>query len=282
MDKDPLIAKLMDDIAHRRLILPTLPEVALRVRDATENPGSSAAQLAEVIAEDASLAARIIKVANSALYRRTNQIDSVRQAVARLGMHLTRMLVTNLLILQVYRVPGGPLKRLLRELHDHSIAVAARGYALAAEFSHLDREEAFLAGLVHNIGALPIVQRVAGATRPSWLPDNETALRTLVDQLHPQVGCAVLESWSFPAHLIAVVAEHQDVLRQGESTPDLIDIIIAANVEVLHEHGRWANTLQRTDIPACRKLGLVDDTAASPHRTALLRDAETLHQILMA
>ena len=84
-------------ISKDQLQLPTLPEVALKIHDAAEREDISAADLAEVIGEDPSLAARVLKVANSPMYRGAREIETIGIAVSRLGMDYTCNLVSTVL-----------------------------------------------------------------------------------------------------------------------------------------------------------------------------------------
>ncbi|MES9896337.1 MAG: HDOD domain-containing protein, partial [Candidatus Thiodiazotropha endolucinida] len=103
IDENQFLQKLSDAIDHNRITLPTLPEVALKVRDAVEREQSSANQIADIIASDAALSARLLQVANSPLYRGRVTIDNLQMAVARLGVRLVRSLVISLIMQQIFQ-----------------------------------------------------------------------------------------------------------------------------------------------------------------------------------
>ena len=108
-----LLRLLERDIDGNRLILPSLPEVALRVRELTISDGCTAQKLEHEIAKDAAIAARLLKVANSAALLRGVPVTSLKQAVMHLGFDLVRSMVTQLAILQTMQ--SGADKERLRE-----------------------------------------------------------------------------------------------------------------------------------------------------------------------
>lgn len=157
IDENQFLETLNEAIDKNRLTLPTLPEVALKVRDAVENEQSSANQIAEIIASDAALSARLLQVANSPLYRGRVTIDNLQMAVARLGVRLVRSLVVSLIMQQIFQATNDLLDAKFRQVWEESVQIAAISRVLASNVDHLDKEQAMLAGLIHNIGALPVL-----------------------------------------------------------------------------------------------------------------------------
>jgi len=157
IDENAFLEALYRAIDERRLTLPTLPEVALRVRDAVESDNSSASKVADIIATDTALSARLLQVVNSPLYRGRNHIDNLQMAVARLGTRLVRSLVVSLIMQQIFQATSDLLDQRFRKLWEESVQIAAISRVLAQGLRHLDKEQALLAGLIHNIGSLPIL-----------------------------------------------------------------------------------------------------------------------------
>jgi putative nucleotidyltransferase with HDIG domain len=250
-------AALLEDLHTDRLTLPTLPEVALRVQAALEDPDISAGQLAETLASDAALSARLIKVANSAAFRGRTPADSLRAAITRLGMSVVRRLTTGLAMQQMFQATTDATDRLLREVWEHSTQVAAISQVLARHFTRLKPDEALLAGLVHDIGKLPII---TWAEREPRVLEDEAVLEQLLTQLHTEVGRSILEAWAFPPELVAVAAEHEQVQRTASGGPDYVDVVLVAN---LQSHLGGPHPLGQTDcsqVSAFGRLGLAADT----------------------
>lgn len=92
--------ELLADITNNRIILPSIPDVVFKIRQAVNDPNTDMNTLVSVLSTDAAMSARVLKVANSALYKRhSDQTDDLRGAVSRLGTSLVNALVTNLAII---------------------------------------------------------------------------------------------------------------------------------------------------------------------------------------
>jgi putative nucleotidyltransferase with HDIG domain len=249
------LQELLADLEKNQLVLPTLPEVALRVRDAVDDENSSIADIARVIATDAALSARIIQVANSPLMRASNAIENLDMAVNRLGMKLIRDMVVSMVMQQMFQATSDVTDRKLRQIWEHSTSVAAISHVLAGAFTKLSPEQAMLAGLVHDIGALPILTKAEDF--PELLEDEAT-LDLIIRKLHPKIGKAILQAWNFPPELVKVAAEHENLSRDSEQV-DYVDVVTVAN---LQSYMGSKHPLAREDwstIPAFAKLGLSHD-----------------------
>ena len=230
-----LIATLEQEIARNQLLLPTLPEVALRVRRILANPDCSVNKLAQAISGDAAMSARLLKVTNSAAYRRHKPVEDMKSAITRLGLQLVRSMVTQLALLQSMHVYDDSVSRKLKRMTDHSLDVAARCHALADHYTTLNAEEALLAGLLHDIGKLPLIVRMEQLVGPSMevLPTD-----TILADLHTRVGGLVLRTWQFVPELIAVAEEHHHWQRRPLAAIDYTDITIAADILQHLERGQ--------------------------------------------
>ncbi|HLA75633.1 MAG TPA: HDOD domain-containing protein [Gammaproteobacteria bacterium] len=251
--EDKFISDLLNDIEHNRIVLPTLPEVALKVRKVVDDPNANVGQIAKIVATDAALSARLIQVANSPLLRGRVPVDSLPSAIARLGNKLMRNLVTSLLMEQLHQSRSPQLQKHLKSLWVHSTEVAAISHVLAAHFTTLKPDEALLAGLIHDIGALPILAR---AQKIEELMEDSTALNRIIAQSHTRIGKAILEAWEFPPELIAVPELHEDLQYTSGSDINYVEVVIVANLQsyigTSHPHA----TANWGTIPAFAKLGI--------------------------
>ena len=201
--REVFVKELIHDLESGELQLPTLPEVALRVRDAVEDEDATANRIAEIIAMDAALSARLIHVANSPLYRGRKEIDRLPMVVSRLGNSLVRSLVTSQVMKQMFQATSDAVDQRLRGVWEHSVQVAAIARALAAQFTKVAPDQAMLAGLLHDIGVLPVLYRAE--ERDELLEDTDL-LDDLIKELHGCIGAAILRHWKFPDSLVAVAA----------------------------------------------------------------------------
>lgn len=258
-EQDRLYSIILNDLESGTLVLPTLPEVALKVRDVVDDPDASAFQLSEVITTDAALSARLLKVANSPLYRGRVPVESVQMAIARLGLTMVRNLVTSLVMEQMFQPTSSGMESRLRELWEHSTQVAAISQVLANQQSGIRTDEAMLAGLIHDIGVLPILMRAEDY--PELMADT-SRLDVLNENLHPRIGAAILRDWQFSDTLVAVAAEHENLnYNSGPDGPDLVDVVQVANLQSYFDTDKALDAHERTRVMSFEKLGV--DTGLS-------------------
>lgn len=253
---DEFISKLLDDLKHNRLKLPTLPQVALKISDAIDNPKSTAKDVTRIVATDTALSARLIQVANSAMYRTNTAVEDVQSAVTRLGMKQVRNLASSLIIRQMFHTKFAGLKTRLEHLWIHSTHVAAISYVLAKKCTKLKPDEAMLGGLVHDIGQLPILTY---AEKFPAIAANETTLDDIAAKLGPVLGKAMLQTWKFSPMLVSIASEHEDLGRNPAGAIDYTDIVLVAN---LHSYIGTQHPLAKrnwAEVPALQKLGLTPD-----------------------
>lgn len=220
-------AELIDAIQNNRIVLPTLPEVALKVREAAEDPRTDAAGISRVLSNDAALSARVIRVANSPLLRAASPILDLRMAISRLGIQYTCNLVVGLAMEQMFQATSDAVDRRMRQTWGRSTEVAGISAVLARTYTKLKSDQATLAGLVHRIGALPIL-RFAEEQRK--LLKQPELLDVLIDELHGEIGKLILETWAFPPELACVPVEYLKFDRTPPAV-DYSDIVLVANLQ---------------------------------------------------
>ncbi len=248
---------LLVAIENDQMVLPTLPEIALQVRQAASNPDIDIRSLQEILLTDASLSARIVRVANSPLVRGYSSIDNLPAALSRLGVTYSCNLAIGLAMEQMFQATNDLLDKRLREVWAQSTEVAAIASVLAQHFTDLEPDKATLAGLTHQIGTLPILTFVE-EHEELLLQDNQAQLDRIIAQISPVIGQKILQEWKFPDQLALVPMAHLDILRNSPQT-DYADVVIVAR---LQSYG-FANALIETppwhSIPAFNKLGLESD-----------------------
>ena len=254
--EDVFVNELIEDLESGNLQLPTLPEVALRVRDVVDDENASASQIAEIIAQDAALSARLLQVANSPLYRGRQEIDRLSMVVSRLGNKLVRNLVTSQVMKQMFQATNDMVDKRLRDVWEHSVQVAAIARALAANTPGVMPDQAMLAGLLHDIGTLPILYR---AEERDELLDTPGLLDELIMRLHTRIGGAILKHWKFPDMLVAVAAEHENLERDHPGPADLIDVVQVANLQSHMHTDHPLAIVDWSNVSAFQRLGLDDD-----------------------
>jgi len=246
---DQFFSELKSAVESDQLILPTLPEVALKIRDAVEGESASAQQIAETLTQDASLSARLIQVSNSPLYRSRNPIEDLQMAVTRLGIRMVRDLVVSLAMKQIYQATSDILDEHFRRSWNTSVEVAAICRMLATSIPGINPEQALLAGLIHNIGALPILVM---AEDDDDLFNNGEALGRIIKELQSPVGVLILETWNFGDAMTEVVREANNFSYNHEGGANLVDLVQVA----LLQGGHITEEIDWGSIPAFSKLGM--------------------------
>jgi HD-like signal output (HDOD) protein len=217
---------ILDAIENDSIVLPTLPEIALNVREITENEDSGLFDLIEVINKDTALSARLLKVSNSPLFRGANEITNLNMAVNRLGMQYTSNLATGLVMEQMFQATSEMIDTRMRATWQRSTEVAGICNVLARQHPHLAAGQATLAGLVYAIGALPVLKYVEDHD----VQINSVTLDSLVDELQPIIGEKILDKWDFPAELRPVPKECVNFMRTGNKA-DYADLVMVAMLQ---------------------------------------------------
>ena len=199
---------LMSDIR-----LASFPEVYYQIEEALNNPHSSASHLADIIAKDTSLSAKLLKVANSALYGLPSKVDTIAKAITFIGTEEIAMLTAGILATRFFK--GIPDRFVdMESFWTHSVACGAFASFLAQFEKGLSEERFFVAGLLHDIGRLVMFlglpQNMAlvmddskGGTQPLFTSERE---RLGFD--HADVGGALAQKWEFPPALQHAVRYH--------------------------------------------------------------------------
>jgi len=256
---NPMSAKaetLFDDLKEAvetdRLILPTLPEVALKIRDAVERENSTARDISDALAKDASLAARLLKVANSPLYRTRNPIEDLQMAVTRLGVSIVRDLVVGLAMKQIFQATSDALDSHSRRIWNKSVDAAAISRMMATLVPGINPEQALLAGLIHNIGALPVLVL---AENDDELFHDEEALDKVTFELQGVVGELILRHWEFDDHMIEVVKQCHNFNYDNGEQACFVDLVQVALLQGKHVPCEFTPE-NLAEVPAFSRLGI--------------------------
>ena len=224
----PSLDQLADELADLKPLNP----VAQRIIALAEDERFSAHELAAGIASDPALTARMLKLANSAYYGFPRRISTVRDAVVLLGFRAVRS--TTLATCLIDAMPGGGV---LDEIVFWRFSVSVGTLAeLLARAEGAPPDEAFTAGVLHNIGRLALDQRLPDGLEHAvrhaqqhglTLPDAE---RDVLGYTDAQLGALLCERWALPAPLVAAVAGHMLDVEQLPPRGSLTSLVVRARV----------------------------------------------------
>ncbi|MEZ6018115.1 MAG: HDOD domain-containing protein [Planctomycetota bacterium] len=214
-----LIATLSDRAHNGKLTLPVLPIVAIELLASVDDDDCDARSLAERVQRDPSLAAHVLRIANSARFAPKEPIVSLTQAIGRLGMGTLREIVISVVVKgSVFKVKGH--EEYVEKLWDHAL-LSGR---LAQEIARARRanvEAAFLCGLLHDIGAPVALQGLVDLCKETGFCLIERAMVQTIAGLHQEIGAKLIESWKLADWVYAAVRYH----HQPEDAPNHRELV---------------------------------------------------------
>lgn len=224
---------ILDSVSS--ISLPPLPQVLVRFLSLVENEHTPLADLAALISLDPALTAQILTVASSPLYRHESQCISLEKSLAFLDMSLLRTMASCMAVQNVHTQSIYDRNLDYAGFWRHSLGVAALAKSLATAVAYQDVEEAYIAGLLHDIGQLLLVGGVGECSAIlSSSSGNESGLAGLTQSLngidHAALGARLVDSWNFPSFMADAVLFHQYPSEQIRSADLLCRIVWAANL----------------------------------------------------
>jgi len=220
-----LMFEFEQELKAGRFILPSLPEVAFRIREMLANQDCNMSDVAKLVNTDPAIATKLVKVANSALYRGVSPCEDTLAAISRLGLITTKQLVTSFAVLSLFETKSHIFKDRMRNIWKQSVNVAAYSYVIAKQLPAFNPEEALLAGLIHAIGEIVVLTY---AERFYDLTTDENRLSLTTTALRGPVGGMVLERWGFSTDLVTVAKESGNWLRDNNDAFDYCDLVQVA------------------------------------------------------
>ncbi|AXR05406.1 HDOD domain-containing protein [Salinimonas sediminis] len=212
--QNALLTILVEKINNDTLVLPTLPAIALKVRKAADDPDINLNAMGDVIGQDPSLTARIIKISNSAYLGRAVKVTSINQAVTRIGLRQIKNIATALAMEQLFVSKNDLVGQYMKREWGNTINVVANAlatlqmYTKSTKNRELSLDTMTLAALVHNIGVLPILTE---AERHEEVFANPTFLDDAIDKVSGRIGASIMNVWGFDKGFIDVTEYWKDL-----------------------------------------------------------------------
>ena len=245
-------------INEGRLELPVLPEVASQVVKLSNDPNADTRKLAALVQRDQAMAGHLMRLANSPFYAPKFPLVSLDQVVSRMGMKKVREIALVISCQsKVFAVPGheATVKRMFR----HSLAAAAFAQEIARS-RRWNVEEAFLCGLLHDVGRPVLLQELVDLHAEAGLPFQAEAAETLLSDRHAEVGAALVNCWSLPARLGDTIRFHHHPLKSTTAAQTAMMTNLADDLaHLLLEGGRAVGEAQVREHPMLVPLNLYPD-----------------------
>lgn len=247
-----LLVNLYQACKDGSLALPSLPKVARAIQEGMSDPDISSARLARIVQMDLAVTGGLIRLSNSVMYRGTKPIADVRNAIIRLGMDVTRSVVLSLAMQQVFRTNSPLMKHRMKTAWNRSVHISALSYVIARHCEGFNPEQALLAGLLHDVGVVPILDFVSRYHRD--IDDDE--LEAAIIKLRIIVGELVVGYWGLGAEISDVVRESGNWYRDSGQQPDYCDIVLLARLYRLNQTESRGPIPRHDQVLAYYKLGL--------------------------
>jgi len=266
--------------------IPTLPIVYQELFSKMNNPDVSVPQLGEIVSRDQALAAKILKLVNSAFYGYRNEINTVNRAMVILGFRTIRNAALAISVFEY--VAGGEIDTMfsLENFWRHSLASASICKVIGREAGIKQQEETFVAGLLHDVGKLIMLkhfrddftevcclQQKRGCT---WLEAENELLRIN----HTKLARAILRSWNFPPNLTEAVCHHHE-MDSEVSYPRLVALVNLAD-QLTYDLGIGSPASIKTEaldpaVSAELGMGIAE---AMVHRDRIMEEIDSAMKIL--
>jgi len=251
ISRPDVVSSAVKGISH----IATLPEITLKIIHLVEDPNSTAQHLHTLISNDPALCSRILKVVNSAFYGLPRQIGSINRAIVLLGLNAVKNIAIAASLTKLFR--GGEVSRHFsaRDLWVHSIGTAAASKLICDDLKLGLPDEAFLAGLIHDIGMMVELQVDRNKLiqifeelkmTPEGVPgvsmiDVETRI---FGADHQAFGAGLCEAWKFPKSFSYVAGHHHDPMSLPSQVRSLSAVVYVADRLVAQATGGF-----RADLP---------------------------------
>ncbi len=230
------ILEKLDDVVD----LPSLPEIVTKLSKAIDDETTSAADLAQIMADDPAITAKILRLVNSAYYGRTGsgrEITSVSYAIARMGFREVKNIVFSLSVFNLFQSKSAVVDLIGFWRHSVSVATSTKvilDYAIASMPGSIlvDADSLYVGGLLHDIGILVLNQyfrddfeKSFSIAKNNGLPLHEAERRQLgID--HASVGAYVARHWKLPSSVVRGIEMHHDPLAKlPENESQFVKII---------------------------------------------------------
>jgi HD-like signal output (HDOD) protein len=248
------VRSLAGELSAGQVDLPSFPDIAVKVRRVLADSNSKVDQVVRVVGSEPALAARLMRIANSASINRSGKsVTDLRTAINRLGYNMVRSAAMSFSMNQMrHSNKLAALAPHMSRLWEESTYVAAYAFVLARTCSRVNPDEAMLTGMLHGIGKLYILTRATG--HPT-LFGSEDVLNDIIADWHASIGKAILENWDFAESMSRAVGQ-EDFTRSDADIPDLTDVVGVAIMMVSYGTDIAGLEQELKRQPAAMRLGL--------------------------
>lgn len=227
------VQALANELSAGKVALTGFPDVAVRVQRVLADDEVTTDRVVRVIGSEPILATQLLQISNSVAFNPIGKpITDLRTTVARVGLNVVRSTTIAFAVRQLRSAAAlKPIEKPLNELWQRNVLIASLCYVLARRYSRVNADTALLTGLLHGIGRLYIMTR---AVEYPALFANLASYQNIERDWHLSVAAALLENWEIASEIVQAVRDSEDLAREPRGPVDLTDILLAANLIVIH------------------------------------------------
>lgn len=228
-EQTQFLQQLAEDLNSKNIRLPSFPDVVINIRTALEDPTCSSERLADVVRTDAVLVARLLMAANSAFHNRAGiEIVDLNLAISRLGFEVVRNTAITLAVEQIFNASQhAELRDSIKKIWSNSLSLASMCFVIARQSDNLNPDNAFLCGLLHEVGKLYILTKARDF--PNLMGDADS-LGTVLEQWYASVGKSIVEAWGFSDEIASSLEIEENLSNDSSAPATFVDVIYAARL----------------------------------------------------
>jgi putative nucleotidyltransferase with HDIG domain len=248
---------VLERIANDRLILPAMPSVPQRCLEILREPDFNVRKLVKELEAEPVLALLVVRAANSATFGRGAAMQSLDQAVMRIGARALKTLITEYAVNELFESSNRQIKDANRRVWEHSLVVALLARDIAALIGNIEPDTCYLAGLLHDIGKPVLsamileIDRKLGRSTPTWI--DLSGWTQIIETSHRRVGVAVATEWKLPEAITAAIHDCSDY--DGADRTSVGNVVRLANALAKRE-GYTTGPTDAADIEAMIMVGM--------------------------
>jgi len=231
MAQQSLVDLINDHLSKHDVDVPVFNAVAVRLQQTLRKPDFTMEEVTQIIVADQGLSAQVLKVANSSFYAGLTKVATIKDAVIRLGAREVANIAMMATQEDVYRSDDPLFNATMQTLWRHALCCAVAAKWLAGKVGYAPMaQEAFLAGLLHDVGKVFLLKVIEDLSRSGTLPvkTSPALVIEVLNSMHVPQGVRLMQGWNLPDIYQEVVRDHHDPEKGGAGT--LLAIVRLANI----------------------------------------------------